>query len=182
MTTPSILVAYGTKHGSAHEVADAVAIGLRDRGLAAESRPALDVDDLSPYTGVVVGGSIYTRRWHAAAVHFLRRHERTLARLPVAVFGIGPRTLSDKDVAQSRAQVERALGAAPEVAPFSLHIVGGVIDPKQLHFPFNRLRPSDARDWQALGAWIEELSATFDYGKAASGARDDRKELQQTHR
>jgi menaquinone-dependent protoporphyrinogen oxidase len=178
----SILVVYGTKHGSAREVAEAVAASLRDLGQAAEARPALQVDDISPYSGVVAGGSIYMGRWHADVLRFLHRFETKLAVMPVAVFGIGPRTLSEHDVAQSREQVERGLDATPEIAPFSLLVVGGVVDPKKLHWPFNHLRPSDARDWTAIRAWTEELADTFAYGKTAAEAGDPRTELQQTHR
>lgn len=178
----SILVAYGTKHGSAREVADAIAAFLRELGHPAEARPAPEVDTVSAYTGIVAGGSIYTGRWHPDVIRFLRRFETELAVMPVAVFGIGPRTLHEHDVAQSREQVEKGLDATPEIAPFSLLIVGGVIDPKKLHWPFNHLRPSDARDWTAIRAWTEELAETFSYGKAAAEAGDPRSELQQTHR
>ena len=91
----TILAAYGTKHGSTREVACAVAETLRELGLDVDVEPAGSVDDLSPYAGVVLGGALYTGRWHPEALHFLERHRRALATMPVAVFGMGPRTLAD---------------------------------------------------------------------------------------
>jgi flavodoxin len=36
---------------------------------------------------------------------------------------------------------------------------GGVIDPAKLRFPFNRMPASDARDWEAIGAWADEVAS-----------------------
>ena len=88
-----ILAAYGTKHGSTREVACAVADTLRELGLGVDIRPAGSVDNLSPYAGVVVGGALYTGRWHPEALHFLERHRRTLATMPMTKH---PDTLTTK--------------------------------------------------------------------------------------
>ncbi len=178
----TILVAYGTKHGSTREVAHAVAETLEEHGLDVETLPAAGIDDLSPYVGVVVGGAIYMGRWHPDAVGFLEQHRHALAVMPVAVFGMGPRTLEEHDAEESRAQLVKALAKVPEVDPYAVAVFGGVIDPNSLRFPFNRLPASDARDWVAIRAWATEVAGAFHYGKAASDARDHRTELQQTPR
>ena len=82
--------------------------------------------------------------------------------MPVAVFGMGPATLEEKDVASSRKQLERALRKAPEVKPVSVAIFGGVVDPAKLRFPFNRMPASDARDWDAISAWTADVAAAID--------------------
>ena len=64
----TILVAYGTKHGSTREVAQAVAETLEEHGLEVETSPAARIDDVKPYAGVVIGGAIYMGRWHPDAV------------------------------------------------------------------------------------------------------------------
>jgi len=48
-----VLVAYASKHGSTAEVAEVVASSLVDRGLVVDVRPVGEVDDLSPYGGIV---------------------------------------------------------------------------------------------------------------------------------
>ena len=57
-----LLVAYATNHESTHEVAEAVAARLRERGVEAEVRPARDVETLDPYGGesVAVGFTFVT--------------------------------------------------------------------------------------------------------------------------
>jgi menaquinone-dependent protoporphyrinogen oxidase len=177
-----ILVAYGTKHGSTAAVARAVAETLQEHGLAVDTLPAGRADDLSPYSGVVIGGAIYMGRWHPDALGLLKRHRRALAAMPVAVFGMGPRTLEEHDVKAARGQLMKALAKVPEVDPAAVVVFGGVIDPQVLHFPFNRMPAGDARDWHAIRAWATEVAEEFAYGKAASEARDHRSELQQSPR
>ena len=178
----TILVAYGTKHGSTREVACAVAATLEKHGLAVETRPAADVADLSPYAGVVIGGAIYMGRWHPDALGLLKRHRRALAAMPVAIFGMGPHTLEQHDVEAAREQLVKALAKVPEVEPAAVAVLGGVIDPQALRFPFNQIPPSDARDWPSIRAWATQLVEAFACGKAASDARDDRSALQQSPR
>lgn len=178
----TILVAYATKHGSTREVAEAVAETLQEHGLAVETLPAARVVDVSPYAGVVVGGALYLGRWHPDAVEFLEQHRHALATLPLAVFGMGPRTMEEHDVEESRSQLVKALAKVPEVDPSAVAVLGGVIDPHVLRFPLNRLPASDARDWDAIRSWATDVAGIFNYGKAAPDARDPRSELQQSPR
>jgi menaquinone-dependent protoporphyrinogen oxidase len=159
--TPTVLVAYATKHGSTRQVAEAVAERLGAHGIATFTRPAGDVGSLEGYQGVVLGSAIYTGRLHADARRFLRRHATELAAWPLAVFAMGPRTLADEDVASSRGQLESALAKEPTVHPLATAIFGGVFDPAQHHFPLNRMPVSDVRDWPAIHAWADEVAAQF---------------------
>jgi menaquinone-dependent protoporphyrinogen oxidase len=153
---PSILVAYASKKGSTAEVATFVGKRLRERRLAVDVREASEVEDLASYDGVVLGGSLYFGRWHDDARAFLNRFRTALADRPLAVFALGPKTASEDDLAESRAQLERALGDAD---PSTIAVFGGVIDPAKLRFPFNRMPASDARDWDAIGAWADEVAS-----------------------
>jgi menaquinone-dependent protoporphyrinogen oxidase len=181
MTAP-VLVAYASEHGSTREVAGVIAARLRAAGLDAEVRPANEVADLRPYSGVVLGGAIYVGRLHPEAVGFLHRHHAALSVLPIAVFALGPRTLEPSDLASSRKQLLRALEKAPDVDPYEIAVFGGVIDPKQLRFPLNRLYASDARDWDDIDAFALRCAEAYDYGKAAAGLSEPRIEVPQTHR
>lgn len=157
----TILVAYGSKHGTTREVAEAVAATLREHGLEVELEEAGRVRDVSPYDAVVVGGGLYVGRWHADARRLLRRHRRELAGKPLAVFGMGPDSLEEAKVADSRAQLDRALAATPELEPVAVAIFGGALVPGNWRFPFSHLPPFDARDWDAIRAWAEELAAAL---------------------
>ena len=85
-------------------------------------------------------------RWHRDARRFLHRHRRVLGTMPVAVYAMGPTTMADHAVASSLGQLERGLASAREVSPVAVGVFGGVVDPARLHFPFDRMPPSDARE------------------------------------
>lgn len=155
-----MLVAYGSKHGSTEKVAEAITEKLKHAGRDVELRRAADVEDLTRYDGVVLGGSLYFGRWHGDAARFLSKHRRELSDLPVAVFALGPQTAAPEDLVESRAQLDKALKKVPEVDPRSIAVFGGVIDPAKLRFPLNHMPASDARDWNAIEAWTDEIRRT----------------------
>jgi menaquinone-dependent protoporphyrinogen oxidase len=156
----TVLVAYATHRGSTREVADAVATTLRAHGLQVDVRPAGEVAEVTSYDAVVLGAAIYMGRLHADARKLLKQQRDALATRPFAIFAMGPRTLSDDDVADSRKQLEKSLEQA-SLLPDATAIFGGVIDPAKLRFPLNRLPASDARDWDAIHAWAAEVAATI---------------------
>jgi menaquinone-dependent protoporphyrinogen oxidase len=167
----SILVAYATKYGSTREVAERVADVLRAEGLETELRAAADVQEIGAYDGVVLGAGLYMGGLHADARRFLKRHRQALAARPPAIFAMGPKTLSEADVAGSRKQLDAALAKLGRLEPVSTAIFGGVIRPEELRFPLNRMEPSDARNWDAIEAWARELARVFDLSLAAVPAR-----------
>jgi menaquinone-dependent protoporphyrinogen oxidase len=154
----TILMAYASKYGSTREVADAVAAALAQHGLRVDVRAANDVETLERFGGVVLGTGLYMGRAHRDARRFLHRHHAELAALPLAVFGMGPDSMADDKVAGSRAQLDKALQHAPDVKPDAEAIFGGVVDPDKFHWPLNRIPASDARDWDAIEAWADEVA------------------------
>ena len=159
--TTLVLVAYATKHGSTQEVADAVAVTLREHGIEAELRPAREVCALDSYSAVVLGAPLYIGRWHRDARRFLERHSMALSGRPVAIFALGPLSAGEDEWRGSRAQLDHALAKAPWLAPVAVEMFGGVIDPAKLRFPFNRMPKGDARDWTAIRTWAAKLAATL---------------------
>ena len=162
MVIMPLLVAYGSKHGSTQEVAEAIAERLTKKGFEVELRRAADVADLTPYGAVVLGGALYFGRWHGDAARFLARYRRELATKPPAVFGLGPNTADAQGLAESRAQLDKALAKVPEVEPRSIAVFGGVVDPTKLRFPLSRMPASDARDWDAIDEWAGEIATAFE--------------------
>jgi menaquinone-dependent protoporphyrinogen oxidase len=139
------------------KVAEFIGATLRQDGLRVDVLPASAVKSLDGYDQVVLGGALYMGRWHADARTFLRRHHEALTSMPVAIFAMGPGTLDEKAVASSRAQLDRALRPYGDVAPITVAIFGGVVDPATLRFPFNRMPATDARDWEAIHEWAREV-------------------------
>jgi menaquinone-dependent protoporphyrinogen oxidase len=159
--TGSVLVAFGTKHGSTEEVAGAIAATLREKELEVMLRPASEVDNLEGYDGVVIGAALYMGRVHKDVRRLLRRLHSELAPLPVAVFAMGPLTMKPEDVVASRSQLDATLAKTPDVQPVVTAIFGGVVHPEELSFPFSHMPAADARDWDAIAKWAEEVAAAF---------------------
>jgi menaquinone-dependent protoporphyrinogen oxidase len=98
-------------------------------------------------------------RWHGDARHLLKQHRHELANRRLAVFAMGPDSLDEQKVAESRKQLEHALAATPELDPIAVAIFGGALKPDSWRFPFNKLPAFDARDWDAIRSWTTEVAA-----------------------
>ncbi len=146
-----VLVTHASRHGSTSEVAARVVDRLRELGHDATLRAARDRAPVDGYDMVVVGGSLYTGRWHADAQRFLRRHRAELDGRAVAVFAMGPRRDDPEAWTASRDQLESALAKLAWLQPAAIAVFGGR-DPKPKH---SVLR--DLRDWAAIDAWADSL-------------------------
>jgi menaquinone-dependent protoporphyrinogen oxidase len=167
-----VLVAYATKYGSTKEVAEAVADRLRRAALEVEVRAASEVRDVSAYSAVVVGGALYFFSWRRHARALLARNRKALARLPVAVFGMGPIEDTAEQFEGARGQLDRALAKQPWLTPVSVAVFGGRLDPAALRFPDNNpamrnMSSVDLRDWDAINAWADSLPDAFGDGPGA---------------
>ena len=162
-----LLVTYATKYGSTEEVAEAVAIAIREAGVDVETRSMRDVLTLDGYDGVVLGAALYMSRLHSDARRFLSTHSAALSSRPVALFAPGPIQNVEKEWDGARLQLTKELAKFPWFAPISTVIFGGKFDPTKLGFPFNLLPPlrkipaSDARDWTAIRTWAKEQAAAL---------------------
>jgi menaquinone-dependent protoporphyrinogen oxidase len=158
---PSVLVAYASRHGSTRQVAETVALHLRERGWRARVRAAATVTDVSEYRAVVLGAALYMGRLHPDARAMLRRHHQRLAVMPLAVFAMGPGSSSEHDLAASLKQLDAGLSRFQDLAPLETAVFGGVVDPTALHFPFNHMPASDARDWDEIAAFAGRVAEAF---------------------
>lgn len=84
------LVAYGSKRGSTAEIAARIGETLRQKGWQADVLDAGTVNDLSPYSKIILGSSIYIGMWHKGAATFLKKNTEALEKLPVWLFISGP--------------------------------------------------------------------------------------------
>ena len=150
-----ILVVYATKNGSTKAVADAIATELQVNGATVDVRAAKAARD--PVTGrdlVVLGGAIYSGRWHRDAHRFLKRHRQDLAGVPVAVFGMGPREDRPESWQRARAQLDHALAKRPWLTPAAVAVFGGADPPGRS----DRRARRDLRDWTAIRHWAREVA------------------------
>lgn len=165
-----VLVAYASKRGSTEEIAAAVAATIGAAGLEVDCRESGDVDDLSPYDAVVLGSAVYMKRWRGDAKHFLRKHSKQLAELPLWVFSSGP--VGDPDQPEKPEWMEppkivktvEALGARD-------HVVFGGRLPADPHGPIEKAMVTgvpaefrDRRDWDEIRAWAADIASKLSAG------------------
>ena len=84
------LVVYGSKRGSTAEIAERIGETLRQNGWLADVSDAITVNDVSPYSAIILGSSVYMGRWHKGAAAFLEKNIEPLQKLPVWLFVSGP--------------------------------------------------------------------------------------------
>jgi menaquinone-dependent protoporphyrinogen oxidase len=159
-----VLIAYATKHGSTHEVAEFVAAHLADAGVEAHTLPADRVRSLDEFEAVVLGAPLYMGRWHRDARAFLRRFGPELASRPFAVFALGPVKDEAKQWEEAREQLYLTLAHAPGVEPVTVGLFGGAIVPETLHFPFSHVPAGDLRDWDEIREWTARLPDALGLG------------------
>ena len=81
-----ILVAYASRTGTTAGVAEVIGQVLAADGTAVDVRPVAEVNNLSPYSAIVVGSAIQGAEWLPEAMQFIRDHQRELAARPFAAF------------------------------------------------------------------------------------------------
>ena len=156
-----MLIAYGTRCGSTTGVAEAIGQVLSMAGAAVDVRLVKDVNDLSPYQGVIVGSAIRMGKWLPEAVEFLKAHQDTLNRVPVAYFAVCM-TMKD-DTAENRRKVLGYLDPVrkqfPKVKPVDIGLFAGAVDYKKLSFAYSLILKvkgtpeGDFRNWEAIRTW-----------------------------
>lgn len=168
----SILVGYATRYGSTQEVAEAVAVTLREHGLEVDIQPIRKVRTLEGYRAVVLGTPIYIGSLHKDARRFLVQHREALSKRPVVVFALGPTHNDEQERQGARTQLDKEIAKFPWLTPVALEMFDGKYNPATLRFPDRLLASlpasplhnqpaSDARDWTAIHAWANNLAAVL---------------------
>ncbi len=126
----AILVGYATRSGSTREIAEAVAVKLREGGTAVDCQPLKEVKTLEGYRSVVIGAPFYMFHWHKDAVAFLKRHHEALTQRVVAVFALGPFNDVEKEWQGVREQLDKELAKSPWLDPIArVRVVGDDLRP-----------------------------------------------------
>ena len=162
-----ILVTYGSKRGGTEGLARQVADTLRDEGLEAEVRPPGDIEDLSAYDAVIVGGALYASRWHRFARRFVHRHARELLRVPVWFFSSGPldSSAAEQEIAPTR-QVQTLMD---EVGARGHMTFGGRLEKDAKGFIARDMAREHAGDWRDnrhIQRWVAGVAADLNAPRA----------------
>ncbi|WP_040814999.1 flavodoxin domain-containing protein [Nocardia concava] len=163
MSRETVLVAYGSKRGGTAEIAEWIGESLRVAGVAVEVRDARQVRALEEFGAVVVGGALYTGRWHRDARRFARRFGRQLRERPVWVFASGP-----LDASTDGGEDGNAFGAksvrkiADRIDARETTFFGGRLESTARGFPASAMAKKSAGDFRnrdRIEAWAKEIAA-----------------------
>jgi menaquinone-dependent protoporphyrinogen oxidase len=172
-----VLVAYASLCGSTAEVAEEAGHVLEEQGAEVLVCDVEDVTSLDGYSAIVLGTAIRMGRPIKPMRTFLRRHARQIAEMPNAVFSVGatPRARTPAAIAEASRFVAPLVA---DVAPLSVALFAGKLDPSTLALPWralvehaepgSRLSAGDWRDWDAIDSWAREIAPPLLAGRPGS--------------
>lgn len=164
----TVLVTYATRYGSTKEVAEKIAENLKKRGGFIDIIPSSQVTSIKKYQFIVIGAPFYVGRMLKDAKSFMLKFKNDLPQKKVAFFALGPLRNDEKDISETKLQLETELEKYPWVKPITMEMFGGKYDPDNLNFmdkfltkpsasPLHGLEAIDIRNWDAITKWAEDL-------------------------
>ena len=166
------LVAVASKHGSTHDIADAIAAELRTLGLTADVRDITGNLSVEGYDAVIIGSAIYIGGWLPEARRFVERNQAQLRQRLVWLFSSGPLGQDDPQPSGDPTQID-ALMEATSAREHRIFV--GKLDNQQLGLrerlavKLVKAPEGDFRDWAAIAAWARMIGATLHSGVARAG-------------
>jgi len=164
-----ILVVYASQFGSTGEVAQVIGDVLISQGHNVVIKAISQVNDISSYEAVIIGGAIQYDRWMAPARKFVYQHQEHLSKIPFACF-FNCLTLSRKDeasVAQAKGYAKAIEKLVIGLKPVDVHGFAGVLDYSKMSIPVRivakiifliiGVKEGDYRDWGAIKIWAYAL-------------------------
>jgi menaquinone-dependent protoporphyrinogen oxidase len=164
-----VLVAYASEHGSTREIAERVAVRLRDRGLWVDCRDLAEEPDGAGYDAVVLGSAVHNGHWLPWAQEYLHRHAAAMNPTPTWLFSVG---MPDALAAPLRRMAMREGSTVVaeflrEIAPRDVRLFSGVI--RREHLPASGAAAlrllgghfGDFRDWAAIDSWADGIDAAL---------------------
>ncbi|HEV7663922.1 MAG TPA: flavodoxin domain-containing protein [Chloroflexota bacterium] len=155
-----ILVAVASRHGSTHEIANALARELGAAGHTAEVQSVEDNPTVEGYDAAVIGSAVYMGNWLPQAVQFVDRNQAQLAAMPVWLFSSGPLGADDPQPKGEPAHLDQLIG---RTGARGHRTFVGKLDKDQLGFGERlivravRAPDGDFRDWAAINVWADEI-------------------------
>lgn len=160
-----ILVAYATKYSATAEIAAYMGQYLRTKGFTVDVLPVTDVEDITPYTAVVLGSAVYAGQWRKEAAVFLELHEDALAERPTWFFSSGPTGEGDPVTLMKGWRFPEALEPfAKHIRPVDIAVFAGVLEMENLNLlekavvKVIKAPTGDFRDWTMIHQWADEIA------------------------
>ncbi|MFK7804731.1 MAG: flavodoxin domain-containing protein, partial [Anaerolineae bacterium] len=124
--------------------------------------------DLSLYSAVIMGSSVYVGRWRPEAIKFLKEKEDILKEKDFWVFSSGPTGSGDpSDILDGWSLPRTQETIINRIGARSIKLFHGKIDPSKLDmlelFTVKTIHAEtgDHRDWEAIGAWATSIAEAY---------------------
>jgi menaquinone-dependent protoporphyrinogen oxidase len=160
-----VLVAYGSRMGGTKGLAELVGAELENNGIHVDVTPARSVESLATYDGVIVGGALYSRRWHRDARRFMKNHRNGLRSKPVWLFSSGP--LDDSASKTDIPPVGFVRKAMRQTHARGHITFGGRMPSEAKGFPARSMAKNQAGDWRdpdRVRMWAKHVAEDFHAG------------------
>jgi menaquinone-dependent protoporphyrinogen oxidase len=156
----NVLVASQTQHGATREIADLIGATLAVRGIATDIRDVECIEDVGPYSAVVLGSAVYMGSWMKGATAFATRHADELRDRPTWLFSSGP--IGDPARGgRDPVQIDDLIAA---IAPRGHRVFGGRLERSRLGMIERavahvvRAPEGDFRDWGEIEEWAGAIA------------------------
>jgi menaquinone-dependent protoporphyrinogen oxidase len=135
--------------GGTKGLAEMIARELEGNGLQVDVMPAGRIQAIEPYEAVIVGGALYSTRWHKDARRFVTSHRAALATRPVWLFSSGP--LDDSALEKEIPPVRFVRKAMAQISARGHATFGGRMPDDAKGFPAAAMARDNAGDWRDPG-------------------------------
>lgn len=172
------LVVYGTRWGTAADIAEEIARVIKEEGIEVDLADARKIKhcDVTPYDLVVVGSGIKMGKWTKKSLKFLKNNKSALAHKKVALFVSCGAANDEKTAEEGWEKYLKAVAAEYlEGNPVDLGLYGSVYDPEANHGLLFKLTSRfikkeledkgldpnirhDYRDWDEIRSWARGLA------------------------
>ena len=156
-----ILIAYASKYGATREVAERIAQRLQKAGKQAEAKSVKEITDLGKPEGVIVGSALYQGGWLPEATTFVRKNAAALSSIPTWLFSVGPLATEVEGEEQPIELAEFKIGHKHH-AVFHGALNHSKLDRSdRIMMKAAGAREGDFRDWDAIGAWVDQIAKSL---------------------
>lgn len=155
-----VLVLAASRHGATAEIASAVGVRLRERGLHVDVTDLAEVSSPAGYDAVIIGSAVYVGNWLKDARDFVRRNTEALAAGRVWLFSSGPLDDPGGEVLTA-ARLDELMSATGALGH---HVFAGRLDRSELSRTERLLTKvvhapdGDFRDWDDVRRWSDEIA------------------------
>jgi len=160
-----ILIAYASKYGGTAGIAERIGTMLHADGFPVEVRRAEEIEDVAPYSAVIIGSGVYAGQWLKPVTHLLEQQSLILSQKPVWLFSSGPTGEGDASTLMKGYRYPDTMRQTIEaIQPRAIAFFHGVLNLEKLNFAERliirtvRAPVGDFRDWASINAWAQGIA------------------------